>query len=248
MKFSVNLLALKYELRSFSLVFLLCSAPLALAGEGWRFEALGGQCQYGKVGNYVWYNDHYDHALDLTSGCAMLAFSKITRASGKLRFGYRVAYADLGAARTNAVFPMLDPEQPFHPNGANCDPTTWKGCIGRGVGEQTARGISFGVIAEFDVKRVVVGAELGIFAYEGSWRVTVQPEPPSNFAGYSVEWRGPQATPFIGATLRYGYGMAMVRALSRIRAAEHGCVGCSGVAGKTAVQALIGLSVPFGGK
>jgi len=210
-----------------------------------RFEALGGQCQYGKVGNYVWFNEHYDHQLDMTSGCGLIAISKVSEGAGRMHLGWRLAYVDMGAARTNAVFPMLDPEQPFHPSGANCDPVTWQGCIGRGIGVQTARGISAGVVAEFDVWRARLGAELGIFAYEGIWRVTVQPEPPSNFAGYSTEWRGPQATPFLGATARYGYGLLMMRAYSRIRAAEHDCVGCSGVAGKAAVQALIGLTFPF---
>jgi len=215
------------------------------AAEEPRVEILGGQCQYAKVGNYVWFNEHYDHQLDMTSGCGMLAISKITGRYGRAHLGWRLAYVDMGAARTNAVFPMLDPEQPFHPSGANCNPATWQGCIGRGVGVQTARGISAGVVAEFDVWRARLGAELGLFAYEGIWRVSVQPEPPSNFAAYSVEWRGPQATPLLGATARYGYGLLMVRGYSRIRAAEHGCVGCSGVAGKTAKSAFLGLSIPF---
>jgi len=215
------------------------------AAEEPRFEVMGGQCRYGKVGNYVWFNDHYQHALDMTAACSMMGISRLTGSFGWSYLGWRVAYVDFGTARTNAVFPMVDTEQPSHPGGSNCNAATLSGCLGRGIGEQTARGISAGVIAERDIWGARAGAELGLFVYEGAWRVAITPHPPGNFAPMRFEWDGYQATPFIGATLRYEHGVAMVRAYSRIRAAEHGCGGCSGVAGKMATQALLGISVPF---
>lgn len=211
-----------------------------------RLEVLGGQCQYGKVGNYVWYNEHYEHSLDMTAACSLVGVSRITGAYGYTHLGWRLAYVNMGSARTNAVFPMLDAEQTtVLPDGSNCNAANWRGCIGRGVGVQTARGISAGFIAERDLWGGRVGAEIGGFLYEGRWRISVAPQAPSQFQGYSEDWRGLQATPYIGVSARYGYAMAMVRSYLRIRAAEHGCVGCSGVAGKTATQTLIGLSITF---
>ena len=76
--------------------------------------------------------------------------------------------------------------------------------------------------------------------------MSVQPQAPSNgFAPMNMDWRGYQATPFLGLTARYMDLFVMVRGYSRIRAAEHGCGGCSGVAGKSATQALIGISIPL---
>jgi hypothetical protein len=223
---------------------LLYSSPRSAAQV--RIEVMGGKCHYGKVGNFVWYNEHYQHSLDMSPACGLVGVSKITGAHGYTHLGWRLAYVDMGSARTNAVFPMLDAEQEsVLPDGSKCNAATWRGCIGRGVGVQTARGISAGLIAERDVGGGRLGAELGMYVYEGRWRVAVAPEAPSQFQGYSEDWHGLQATPYIGATARYGYAMAMVRSYLRIRAAEHGCVGCSGVAGKTATQALVGLSVPF---
>ena len=94
-----------------------------------RVEVLGGQCSYGKVGNYVWHNEHYPHTLDLTPGCGLMAISKVEPRTGRTALGWRLAYVDLGTARTNAVFPMLDAEQiSVLPDGSRCNASTWYGC------------------------------------------------------------------------------------------------------------------------
>ena len=219
--------------------------PLTAVAE-WRFEALGGQCSYSKVGNYVWYNEHYQHELDMTGGCALIGVSKVARNQGNLAFGWRIAHVDFGKANTNAVFPMRDDEQiSVLPDGSSCDPITWSGCIGRGKGQQTARGVSFGLLAERKALGASWEVEGGLFAYEGAWRVHIEPETPSSFHPMTFDWEGYQVTPFIGFGVRYGYAMAMVRAYGRVRAAEHGCGVCSGVANGVGTQWLMGLSVPF---
>ena len=209
-----------------------------------RFEALGGTCQYTKVGNYIWYNDAYAHRLDMASRCGFFGISSISPVTRTLGHGWRLGYADLGTASTDAIFPMHDSEQPLHPSGKDCDPITLHGCLGRGIGAQTAKGFSLGYVAELDFDGSIFGLEAGAFVYEGRWQVKVTSEsaafPPMNF-----DWRGYQATPYAGLTFRYGYLMAMARVYGRIRAAEHGCGGCSGVANGPGTQVLLGLSVPF---
>ncbi|MGB7588179.1 MAG: hypothetical protein WBM00_05675, partial [Solirubrobacterales bacterium] len=167
--------------------------PLSVSAQ-YRFEALGGECQYGKAGNFIWYNEQYPHALDLTPRCGLLAVSKVTMLENGLQLGWRVAYVDLGSARTNAVFPMHDSEQSLAKESLRCDPATLHGCLGRGVGMQTARGFTFGYLAEHEFAAFTLGAEAGAYVYEGRWRVNVQPEPPSSFAPVSFDWSGYQAT------------------------------------------------------
>lgn len=218
----------------------------SIASAELRLEVLGGACKFGKVGNYVWYNEHYQHDLDLTSPCGIAAVSSVSRNLGTLHLGWRIAYVNMGKAKTNAVFPMRDDEQiSVLPDGSNCNPITWNGCIGRGRGAQSAVGFSFGYLAQKDWLGATWDLEGGLFVYEGRWRVDIQPEAPSNFHPVNNDWEGYQVTPFIGMSVRYGYAMAMVRSYGRIKAAEHGCGVCSGVANGTTYQVLMGLSKPF---
>lgn len=211
-----------------------------------RFEALGGQCEYSYVGNFVWFNAAYPHDLDMTGSCALVAVSEVN--GERLRTGWRLAYVDTGLARTNSVFPMRDEDQAAltYPTGENCDANTGYGCIGRGYGSQNARGLSLGYVAEHDLWRATMGYEVGLFAYYGTWKVHIAPEAPSTQEwALDFDWAGWQLTPFVGVSARYGYAMAMVRFYGRLRAAEHGCGWCSGVANGVGTQALLGLSVPF---
>jgi hypothetical protein len=181
----------------------------------------------------------------MASACAFIGMSSVKPSQGRIRHGYRFGYADLGAARTDAVFPMVDAEQASHPSGTNCNPATFSGCLGRGRGEQQAKGLSLGYVAEMDAAGAILGVEAGGYFYEGSWSVRITSEPPSAFQSVTLDWRGYQVSPYIGLSARYGYLTAMYRVYGSIRAAEHGCGGCSGVAQGKATQALIGVSVPF---
>ena len=119
------------------------------------------------------------------------------------------------------------------------------GCVGRGRGEQTAKGVSLGYVAEMRVSQAILGVEVGGFLYEGAWTVKITPEAGGTFTPMLLDWSGYQFSPYIGLTANYGYLTAMVRVYGSIRAAEHGCGGCSGVAQGRATQALIGITVPF---
>lgn len=229
------------------LVLLASSAsPDVRGSEELRFEVLGGGCRYTEVGNYVWHNEAYPHHLDMTSACALIAVSKISRNAGDTHLGWRAAYFTMGKATTNAVFPMRDDEQiSVLPDGSACDPVTWHGCIGRGYGTQSATGFTFGYVLQKDLWRMRFEVEGGLAVYEGRWRVDIRAEPPSKFHQVQYDWEGYQITPYGALALRYGYAVAMLRGYGRIRAAEHGCGACSGVANGPAYQAMVGLSVPF---
>lgn len=232
-------------------VLILVGAFLALhlgdARAETRLEALGGECQYTEVGDGIWQNSKYPHALDMRDACALLAVSSITPHAGAMATGWRLAYVTLGKARVDAVFPMVDHEQALPAfNGAACNSSTMSGCLGHGRGFQSARGLSLGYVLEDTVGPIVLGLDVGAFVYEGTFSIAIEREPRSTAARWvDFHWTGWQATPYYGANIRYGYLMAMFRVYGRIRAAEHGCGGCSGVANGSGTQVAVGLSVPF---
>lgn len=213
--------------------------------QGLRVEALGGQCEYGKVGHKVWYSDNYPHELSMRDGCVFLGLSKIDRNHGRMHFGWRLGYTDLGIARAHGIYPTMHEDEIT--DGRNCDQSTQHGCLVKGFGYQTAKGMTAGMVVEFDsFKGSTIGLEGGGFVYYGRWVVDIAPYPDatSRPSGHA-DWSGVMATPFYGATFRYGYLMAMGRNYMRVKAAEHNCAACSGVAGKRATQFLIGLSYPL---
>lgn len=233
-------------MRILLLIALSLLAMNAKAESTWRFESVLGQCKYSEVGNYIWFNDLYPYKLDMSAGCALLAISKVNRNEGNTHLGWRLAYTNMGTANVDAIFPMRDEDQAagLKLDGSGCAPSG-HGCLGHGKGAQKARGFSIGVLIERDAFNLTWDAEGGVFVYEGAFHIDIEPVQPSKLGSMSFDFEGWQATPFIGLSARYGYLMVMYRVYGRIRAAEHGCGGCSGVANGTAYQALIGLSVPF---
>jgi len=231
---------------------IIISIPAAAAA-GMRFEALGGTCRYSEVGNYIWQNDKYEINKSLSSGCGMLAVSSVPRNAGTVAFGWRVAYTELGTASIMGVYPLVDEEQKLPAfDGAACNPSTASGCLGRGYASQSARGVSAGWVGEWRAGPLLVGGELGLYVYDGEFNVTLYPEPKGarsvdwmSASGTHIRWRGIQATPFVGVTLRHEYLMAMVRVYGNVRAAEHGCGYCSGLAKGPLTQVLVGLSINF---
>ena len=210
-----------------------------------RVEALGGECSYGKVGHKVWYSENYPHELDMKDGCIFLGLSKIDRGQGRMHFGWRLGYVDLGSASAHGIYPTMHEDEIT--NGLNCDKTTQHGCLAKGLGFQTTKGVTAGMVVEFDAPmRSAIGLEGGLFGYYGRWTVDVAGYPDtSNMQHVHMDWSGWHATPYAGATFRYGYLMAMARSYMRVKAAEHNCEACSGVAGKVATQFLLGISVPL---
>lgn len=219
----------------------LSSAP-AKADE--RAELLAGGCQFAPVGEGVWWQSGYQHELDMSSGCGLAAVSWIEQGRG-----WRLSFVNLGTARFRSVFAMRDEDAALVPDGSRCNPQTYALCVGQGAGSQTARGVGLGRVYEAELGRGVVGGlELGALLYEGSFAVDVEPHPGSNFARQDwmvMRWSGLELAPFAGASVRYGYFMAEARLYGRIKAREHGCGICSGVAGGLVPQVLVGVSFPL---
>jgi hypothetical protein len=204
---------------------------------------LGGTCNYTKAGNGIWYVEQYPHALDMKVGCVFVGLSSIPHNEGKIAFGWRVGYVDFGKARADAFWPAHDSEHALPRfDGLACDHKTFHGCLARGVGTQTARGLTAGYVAEDKVGQAVIGLELGGYLYEGVWRVDVTPYPVGQYKRQSwqapIEWRRWRLTPYVGATLRYSYLMVMVRSYASIRAP-------GGLANGLGTQVVAGLSVPL---
>lgn len=224
-------------MKTFVAAIMLVFVPALAHASDWRVEAAAGGCRYTAAGDGIWWNSKYPHDVDMTSGCGMVSISRIVGNKG-----WRLAYIDLGAARSDAVFPMVDSEQALPPfDGSHCNKSTYSGCLGRGVGVQRARGLSLGYVVEHGFGKAMLGLEGGAFVYSGSWDVHITSE-----AGtMDFHWQGLQATPYVGFTMRYEYLFSTIRAYGSIKANEHDCGGCSGVTGGPASQALIGVSVPF---
>lgn len=217
------------------------------ASEEPRIEALAGGCKQHAVGDGVWWNSNYPYTLDMRSGCAQLSMSEIRSRRGPWGHGMRVAYVNFGSIHANGVYPMRDEEQfTTKPDGMHCNTSNWHGCVGKGVGVQKAEGMSWGYIVERDLGAVTLGGEAGLFVYYSSWRVLIDSYPVAGkFGPVDMTFEGWQATPFLGATLRYRYLFAQARAYASMKAATHGCSGCSGVTNGTGTQVAAGLSVPF---
>ena len=221
-------------------------AELSLGNLGARLEMLGGQCKQGKIANGIWFQEQYPHNLDFSSHCAHVGFSFLTESHGPWSFGWRFAYVDLGTMRFDSVFTMRDDEYLLVYDGANCNPSTMSGCLGHGRGDQRARGVSAGYLTERTVGPFILGAETGLFLYDGRFHVAIDDKGASSNVGpMQFNWRGYQLTPYVGTTARYGYLLLMAQIYGRVRAAENGCGGCSGFANGPAMKLSAGVSIPF---
>ncbi len=217
------------------LLLLVCAFGLAAdvdrvsAGEGVRLEVLGGHCKVQPIGSGVWFQREYPHTLDLTSGCFHVSISEILTRRGKWGYGLRLGYADLGTTRMDSEFAVLDHEQHLVPNGDNCHPATFSGCKARGRSAQRVQGISFGALAERQTgSRTTVGFEAGIFVYSGSFDVSIDVYGMPTYTRWDLHWQGEQLSPYLGVTMQHGHLLMLARVYTAIRAAEHGCGGCSG--------------------
>lgn len=223
------------------LAFAVIFAPAPASAADFRVEALGGRCLQDATGSGIWYVDTYPHDVATTSSCAFVGLSSV--APGKL--GWRVGLVDLGTIAVTADFPMADSEHALSVSGQACDPLTYLGCVGIGSSRQSAMGLSAGFAYEWAALKATIGLEAGVFVYEGRFRTTVEPKAPSNFRSIQFYWSDYQATPYVGAMLRYEFLMAMLRVYNRVYAQEPNCNGCSGFADGPAQQLLIGFSIPF---
>ena len=237
-------------------VLLLIGAFLALhlapahAGEGVRLEVLGGQCQAEELGNGSWHHEYYPFELNLRSRCFQVSISELTGNWRGWDTGLRLGYVDLGSMRLNAVWWLRDEDLAGRPDGMSCTlgiDGNPKNCLANGSIQQRVKGLAFGGLLERDVARHLrIGFEGGLMLYEGAFDMWVKPYPhPDTYRGWSGHFDGLQLTPYFGATLNSGPFMLSARVYTLIRAAEHGCGGCSGPTKGPATQITAGLSLPF---
>ena len=162
--------------------------------------------------------------------------------------GLRVGYVDLGRVHVRAIWWMRDEDFHRKPDGHSCDPVTMKDCLGRGALWQRVKGFTLGGLLERElIPHLRVGGEGGLYVYEGSFQVSVQPFPhPHTYqGGTSKVFSGWQLSPYLGLTVNSGYFMLAARRYFVIRAAEHGCGGCSGPTRGEVDMVYAGLQAHF---
>jgi hypothetical protein len=213
----------------------------------WRLEALAGQCQAEPIGEGAWHSQYYPYELHLRSRCYQLSVSEITGQWHGWDTGLRLGYVDLGTMGLNALWWMRDEDFDSRPDGMSCNPTTMQDCLGYGSLRQRVKGFALGGLLERDAMRYLrIGLEGGVFIYEGSFHVRAEPYPhPDTFTGWTGSYSGWQLSPYVGATINAGYLMISARVYTVVRAAEHGCGGCSGPTKGPATQITAGVSIPF---
>jgi hypothetical protein len=227
------------KLLLFPLLLLLVTSS---AHAEWRFETLGGQCQYKLAGDGIWWNSGYSHGIDLTHSCTQFGFLHL-KESGAYWTGWRVDYVNLGSVNFASIFPMVDGEQfTVQPDGSHCNHQTHSGCIGNSHGWQSTEGLSLGAVMEDRNYAVAFGMEGGIYAYYGKFHYSVSTPYMHHGEDTFGGWR---ASPYLGVSARYGYIEAQVRAYMGIKTHTPGCGDCTGITKGPVMQASIGLSVPF---
>lgn len=229
------------------LALFLYAKPTA-AGEQLRLEVLAGQCEAERLPDGGWWSAHYPHAFDLRSDCYQLSVSEIFTQRAGWDLGMRVGHVDMGRMYVRALWWLRDEDFQRKPDGQSCDPRTMKDCLGRGTLWQKVRGFTLGGLAERQVLPPLrLGVEGGLFVYEGSFQVSVKPYPhPDTYKGWtSGVYRGWQLSPYLGATANIGYVMFSARVYTIVRAAEHGCGGCSGPTKGPVTQIAAGVQIPF---
>lgn len=233
------------------LLFLVCMAVWSEArAEGLRFELGAGQCQQNRGGKGSWWNDHYRTFIDLNDRCYQVGFSATPWKWRGNDLGVRFAYVDFGRVRINSEMAARDEDQFSNPDGSHCNWSNGSGCLINVKGDGHPRGFSAGGIIERKVGDFMLGAEAGMFAYYNRFTVKVSAYPdPSATPDWSWyhDWdlaRGWNATPYLGANVRYGWLTASVRTYAKIVAHNREQGGSSGVTNGEAWQVMVGLSLP----
>ena len=226
-------------------VFLVLMSSVSAHAAGIRFELGAGNCEYGLSEKGSWWNDAYETNIDRNGTCYQIGLSQAPWKWGKYDLGWRAAYVRFPKLTTNSVMAARDDEQFQHPNGSECDPATFKGCTIRTTGGGRAQGVSLGGLIERRYGPTTLGAEAGMFVYHNEFDIRITPGNGEKFAPYVWDLaEGWLATPYLGATLNYGYLFVSGRAYQGIKA--HGeCGGCSGITQGTAWQWNVGVSVPL---
>lgn len=237
------------KLRWILLAFTLFAA--SAPAEPLRLEAQAGICKHGIADKGTWWNTDYPTNIDAESGCFSLGVSQITHEWRGYKLGWRASYLDFGRVSADNVFAMHDSEQFAGVTGADCNPDTLHGCIGRGVMSQRTRGVTLGGLAERSFSGWTLGGEAGGYVYYSRFKVDVAPvetagawNRPASWPAGGFDWAGWNFTPYVGVTAARGMFFATLRSYLTIRASES-CTGCTGITSGLSYQAIVGLQVPL---
>lgn len=223
-----------------TLIALAVGMALAFTAEAadLRWEASGGVCKLGLAPSGIWWDERYEHDVDVTSGCYQLGLSAAPWHWKGWDFGWRAAYVDLGKFSADSMAPSRDEDMDRQPDGSECDRNTWKDCVTHFDGQGRAYGLSLGPLMERDVGKLRLGMETGLYLYRSHYTVTT-----THQYGYSEVWdraRGTLVTPYLGVTANYGYFMTTARVYASIRE-DGGCGGCCGLTRGPAFQLTAGV-------
>lgn len=190
-----------------------------------RIEATYGLCKYGKAQDGTWYKNGYDQSFGLNSKCWSAGISQAAWHTPAGLFGYRVSYVDFGLAKADTVVPIIDAEANSHPTGANCNPSTFSGCVGHYKQAGRAKGISFGPILENQTRYGTFGVEGGFYYFHSNWHVNAElpTTPCGGCTPQAWEWDGAanyHTTWYTGLTYEYSGFFVQARKYHAVYASD----------------------------
>lgn len=193
-------------MRTLLLAVTLCVAKAAIAEEpSLRLEAMGGQCQHRLAPDSSWHYQYggYEINMPLRVRCLQLGLSVMPFGSGDLRWGFRVAYVDLGKIEANNTYPVN--EQAYF--DAKDSGTEVQSETARFHGQGGARGLTLGLASEYRVWRHLrVGPEFGAAGLYTRWHTQFNHAQAVNEGCRTNDWAcadGLHWTPYAGLTVRW---------------------------------------------
>lgn len=131
------------------------------------FELIGGYSQLGKGPNGTWYQEPFEHEVELRSPSGGIGFRWDENYDGYWRAGYLY----LGRARSRAVATASD--ENYNPNNppTYCNGRCWD--MSHWYGHGTVQGVFVGKVFTQKLGRVKLSSELGGYLYLPTWTMTI---------------------------------------------------------------------------
>lgn len=178
-----------------------------------RLELMGGQCQHRLAVDASWHYEYggYETNMNLRPKCLQLGISVMPFKYRDLRWGFRVAYVDLGKIIADNTYPVDELEY-FHAKDE-----------GREVNSETARfhaqggarGLTIGLASEYPLWRELqVGPEIGAAGLYTTWHTQFNHAQAVNEGCRTVDWAcadGLHWTVYAGVTVRWQWLMISAR-------------------------------------
>jgi hypothetical protein len=189
--------------------------------DGIRLEVSGGNCKHRFAEDSSWsYRDwgSYETNYDLTPECLQIGASWMPWSVGKLKYGVRLAYVDLGKIGGDITYPVDEPEY-FRAKETR---TPINSETARLHGQGGSRGLTLGIASEYPVGPFWIGPETGVAMLYSTWRTTFNHAQAVN-EGCRQDWAcadGWHATLYAGATLRYEWLFLSYRRYANVHASQ----------------------------